>query len=103
MSGKAEPTLTLNSQLSVPIGTPNAVVNGTIAPSAPQPTGQVCLELAGVQKYAKIREDGSFEASFATGNLSNTETPYPINASYGGDCNYCAICATGALALTQLT
>ena len=89
---------------TIPYGTATTQLEGTISLGSLYPTGNVSITLNSVTQ-ATINPDGTFSASFNTGALMVSGSPYAITYHYGGDAHFTAISpdGTGTLTVNQAT
>ena len=87
---------------TIPYGTATTQLEGTISLGSLYPTGNVSITLNSVTQ-ATINPDGTFSASFNTGALMVSGSPYAITYHYGGDANFSASPASSAVPRTVNT
>ena len=85
---KATPVFSALSGPTIDAGTTPTVLAGTLRSGALVPSGNVSITLNGVTQSPAISATGTFSASFATGALTTTGSPYTITYSYLGDANF---------------
>jgi len=80
----------LTSSSSIVYGTATVTFSGTIAAGnlTPPSTENVTVTLNGVPQTAAIGANGNFSATFNTGNLAASATPYQVTYAYAGDANF---------------
>ena len=87
---RATPVFSALSGPTISAGTTPTVLAGALRSGALVPSGSVSITLNGVTQPAVISAAGTFSASFATGALTSTGSPYTITYGYAGDTNFTA-------------
>ncbi len=84
---------------SISYGAPSVTFGGTIAyDNQALPADElITVTLDGTSVEAEVGSDGTFSATFETGTLGVSGSPYPVGFAYGGDANYAATSASSTL------
>lgn len=101
---KATPSLSNLSSPVITYGTALTVLTGEIRAGSSVPQGNVSVTLNGITQTAPISgADGSFSATFTTGSLAASTTPYAIDYDYEGDANFFGTHGTGSMTINKAT